>query len=128
MNDDKSIPNSDPEDEPPPVPMERCFVFFKGGLRANANGRKRFQERFARAGFDIDKIRTFDELEAAMKGSWHIVWSDMQRDFEKRNAGKNTLDHQLIRAMDRCDFDEVERLRERRKRTKGLGLRVVKSR
>jgi hypothetical protein len=63
-----------------------------------------------------------------MKGSWHIVWLDMQRDFEKRNTGKNTLDRQLIRAMDRCDFDEVERLRERRKRTKGLGLRVIKSR
>jgi hypothetical protein len=71
--------------------LEQCFVFSKGKLRANANGRQRFGEHFRRAGFDIDAIRTFDELEAALHGSWHIVMSDLERDFERRHVGKFSI-------------------------------------
>lgn len=126
MNDDlMSKHEMEEDDRPPAVPLERCFVFFDGKLRVNANGRARFGERFRRAGFDIEKIRTFDELEAALKGSWHIVMGDMERAFERRWAGKNSLEHQAIRAWFRGDYDEAEHLMEKGRRLRRLGLKVV---
>jgi hypothetical protein len=118
--------DDDPDKVPPPPSIAQCFVFFDGGrLRANDNGRKRFGDRFRRAGFDIDRIRTFDDLEAALRGSWHIVIGDLERAFEQRAAGKDSLDHRVARASYRGDDDEAQRLRERRRRIAEMGLRVV---
>jgi len=119
-------PLIDPEDEAP-IPLEQCFVFSRGALRANANGRKRFGERFARAGYDINRIRTFDELEAALKGSWHIVMSveNMERDFEELNAGKDSLAHRAVRARLRGDAAEVDRIHRKMDRIEDSKLRVV---
>jgi len=116
----------EPEDEAP-IPLEQCFVFSRGTLRANANGRKHFGERFARAGYDINRIRTFDELEAALKGSWHIVMSDenMLRDFEELNAGKDSLAHRAVRARLRGDAAEVDRIHRKMDRIENSKLRVV---
>jgi len=110
-----------------PTPLEQCFVFSRGALRANADGRKRFGERVARAGFDIDRIRTFDELEAALKGSWHIVMSveSMARDFERLNAGKDSLAHRAVRARLHGDAAEVDRIHRKMDRIKNSRLRVV---
>jgi hypothetical protein len=115
----------DPDDVAPPVPMEQCFVFFDGKLRANENGRKRFKERFQRAGFDIDKIRTFEELDAALRGSFHIVLGDLERAFERRAAGRDSLDHQAVRAWNRGEYEKVKALMDRRERATQLGLEVV---
>jgi len=110
-----------------PIPLEQCFVFSRGRLRANANGRKRFGDRFARAGFDINKIRTFDELEAALEGSWHVVMSveSMARDFEELNAGKDSLAHRAVRARLHGDAAEVDRIHRKMDRIKNSRLRVV---
>jgi hypothetical protein len=115
----------DEADEPAAPSLEQCFVFFDGCLKANSNGRKRFEDRFRRAGFDIERISTFDELEIALIGSWHIVMSDMEREFEQTSAGKDSLDHRAMRAWFRGDYDEVKRLQDKRRRIKQLGLNVV---
>jgi hypothetical protein len=129
MNEDPALQYlQDPDTVPPAVPLEQCFVFFDGKLRVNANGRKRFGDRFRRAGFDIEKIRTFDELEAALKGSWHIVLGDMERAFEMRAAGKNTLEHRAVRACYRGDYDLAKTLMEKSKRVRRLGLKVIPGR
>ncbi len=125
MDKNRVSPAVDPDEMPDAVSLERCFVFYEGKLRANENGRQRFGDRFRRAGFDIDKLRSFDELEAALKGSWHIVMGDLESDFERRNRGKNSIDHQIIRARYRGDFDDVERLQARRDRIQEARLRIV---
>lgn len=43
----------DADTDPPAPALEQCFVSYDGGLRVNDNGRKRFGDRFRRAGFDI---------------------------------------------------------------------------
>ncbi len=125
MPHDTSYDDQHPDDVPPPVPLEQCFVFFDGKLRANANGRKRFGERFARAGFDIDRITTLDELQAALEGSWHIVWGDVELALERRYAGKTSIEHQLFRAVYRSNDEEAQRLRRKLERIRRLGLRLV---
>lgn len=128
MQENEPVPTPSPydDDRPPPVPLERCFVFFDGGLRANANGRQRFGDRFRRAGFDIDKIRTFDELEAALKGSWHIVLSDMERELDRRAPGMDPLDVKAWRAFLAGDYSTFEVLSRKAARRRNLGLTLVK--
>jgi hypothetical protein len=57
----------DPDDRLPTILLEQCFKLFDGRLRVNAHGRERFDDRLRRGGFDIEKVRTFDGLEAALK-------------------------------------------------------------
>lgn len=112
------------EQEPPiseAPPLERCLLFLGDGrIRVNRNGRDRFQDRFQRAGFDIDKIRTLDEFEAALRGSWHIVVEDM-----KKSLGESLQDQTVRATLDR-DFDRADALYERRLRIRQSGLMSVK--
>lgn len=113
------------DDRPPAVPLPQCFDFYEDEIRVNDNGRKRFGDRFRRAGFDIEKIRTHDQLKAAMEGSWHIVMSDHEREFEKIWGGNNSLFARGMRALFRRDYDRAEYLLDMHVRMHQLGLKVI---
>jgi hypothetical protein len=116
----------DAEDAPELVPLEQCFVFFDGKLRANDNGRRRFGDRFRRAGFDIDRISTFDELDAALRGSFHIEMRDLEEAFERRAGSVNSLEHQAVRAQFRGDFEASRVLLEKSRRVRTSKLKLVR--
>lgn len=109
------------------MPFEKCFVFYGNGkLRANANGRKRFGERFRRAGFDIDKISTFDELEAALYGSWHIVVDDMRSRLRQEADSMDPLKYKALHALLDGDYDTSERLFDKYRQRRASKLHLVK--
>ncbi len=116
----------DAGDAPELVALEKCFVFFDGKLRANDNGRRRFGDRFRRAGFDIDRISTFDELDAALRGSFHIEMRDLEEAFERRAGGANSLEHQAVRAQFRGDFEASRVLLEKSHRVRASKLKLVR--
>lgn len=116
----------DAGDAPELAPLERCFVFFDGKLRANDNGRRRFGDRFRRAGFDIDRISTFDELDAALRGSFHIEMRDLEEAFERRAGGAKSLEHRAVRAQFRGDFEASRVLLEKSRRIRASKLKLVR--
>jgi hypothetical protein len=126
MSDPNANYDLEAEDTAEAVPLERCFVFCDGRLRANENGRRRFGDRFRRAGFDIDRISTFDELDAAMRGSFHIKMGDFEEAFERRAAGAASLQHEAVRAQFRGDFARSRALLERSRLVRQSNLRVVR--
>lgn len=54
------------------------------------------------------------------------MWGDLERDFEVRTAGKNTLWHRGMRALFGGDYDRAEVLLDKNRRVHRLGLRVLK--
>jgi hypothetical protein len=121
-NDDASMPDA--------PPLERCLLFLGDGkIRVNEQGRARFKDRFQRAGFDVDKIRTLDEFEAALYGSWHIVIGDMKKGWNEtmvRTGQKGSLQDQAVRAIMDVDFERADALHARQLRVQNSGLKPVK--
>jgi hypothetical protein len=103
----------------------QCFLVCGQQARFTPIGLKRYKERFQRAAFDVKKITTVEALEAALVGSFHIDMQALAERFERRHAGKNSVEHQLVRAEMRGDEAEMERLLEKLERRNRLGLRAV---
>lgn len=105
----------------------QCFLVCGDQVRFTPLGLKRYKARFERAGFDVRKITNADELERALQGSLHIDLAEAADWFERRHAGKNSLEHQLVRAVMKGDEAEGQRLTEKLRRRRRLGLRVISS-
>lgn len=49
--------------------LAECILVSGESVRFTAMGRRRYAERFARAGIDISKVRTMSQLQAALEAS-----------------------------------------------------------
>jgi hypothetical protein len=98
----------------------RYFVFFGERVRSTSSGVRRFRERFARAGIDVAKIRTIDQLESALQNSYyvevedHIAWLTSARDRTP------AIEIDLLLAIARGDDAEARRLTSELRTTRQL--------
>lgn len=91
-------------------------------------GIERYRERFARAGFDIRRIETADQLGDAIEGSWHVELQCLIEFLETRPKGPDhdPIEAATLRAFHRGDAAEHQRLAEVLRRRNLLKLRVVR--
>lgn len=92
-------------------------------------GVRRYRERFARAGFDIARIETAEDLQRALEGSWHIELACVLAAVAERRKDspyKDPLEEALLRAFRRGDEAEMKRLQDVLERRNRRKLRVVR--
>ncbi len=95
-----------------PMPEVAQCVFESGGrLYFTEVGRRRYQERFARAGFAIGKIKNWSDFDAAMEGSYHIELVELEK--KRPRTISDPLQAAMLRALEADDQAELERLKRK---------------
>jgi hypothetical protein len=103
----------------------RHFLILGSRVRFTTAGVRRFKERFARAGFDIAKIRRIDQFEAALVGSFHVEQAAIEAWFKRRHGGKTDLESTFAVAVMCGDDAEARRLRARLERRREVAMQLV---
>jgi hypothetical protein len=88
----------------------QCFLVCGDAVRVTQVGLMRYKERFARAGFDIAKIKTAEDLQRALEGSWHIELACLEA-LGNANSG-SPLERAFVKAVESGNEAESERLQK----------------
>ncbi len=101
--------------------LDECVVFRGGEVFFTPTGIRRFRERFARAGFDLRRIRTEEDFDRALVGSWHVEVEMASRAYPPPKTGSR-LERQLLEALLAGDDAAIERCRSRLVRARALKI------
>ena len=102
---------------------EPMFRLVGGRFQLTTAGMDRYRERFARAGFNIENIRTIDAFEEAVRASYRAEEAALNSALLKKYADE--LEARLLRAIARGNDAERQRVTELLQRRRHLGLKSV---
>lgn len=109
------------EYENKPLPsLDECVISCGERIAFTKVGRRRFTERFARAGIDINRIRDWVAFDDAMVRSFHVDLEEVARMFDPSRI--DPLELKAFRALERGDHEELARLLSRLEARRRLRL------
>lgn len=100
------------------------FEVVAGVFRLTPEGIARYKERFAKAGFRIDAIKSAEAFETALEGSLHIELDEIAARIS-RTRYSDALEGALLKAVVNQDEAERQRIAGLLQRRRSLGLQCI---